>query len=492
MARKSRKKANCQISLQKEAAAKTYRTAIYVRISKEDIRKSIHCKLDNQEQLIRDYIKKNPEFQIFNVYADNGFSGTNFERPGFEKLLQDIEHNKVNCIVVKDLSRLGRNHIETEQYISEIFPHLGVRFIAINDHFDSFCSTNEIEISLKNIINEAYAKDIAQKISAAKKVQRLKGEFTGSRPPFGYVKSPDSKYKLVVQRENSEIVRTIFQLKIQGETNGDIARYLNEHRKIAPMAFCYQNGWVKKSTYRDGIWESHTVKAILKNQVYVGDMVQGKKKRCLVSGKIKATKPADYIVISDTHEAIIDRIMFHKVQQICASKRSTINSKLKGAAQEDLIYEDSNVKGYGRLDETVKFILNSVFRLFIKLSCDQEEISKLWVLWISRKIKIIQKELDKQKNYFSFLYKELITGNAAPDVYRQKKNMYIQEKQQLLNKIENILRLQKTIYINSIFSDLYLTEDSGSCKSFGIFIKQVRLGKSKRIHITLLLKCTYK
>lgn len=296
---------------------KEYIVGAYTRLSKEEERDD--HKLDNQEQVIQEFVRNNPQFFLYKIYRDNGCTGTNFQRPAFEQLMKDVKQGVVNCIIVKDLSRLGRNHIETEQYIQVLFPVLDIRFIAINDNFDTLNPDNDITVSLKNIVNEAYAKDISRKIFSAKQTQRLRGDFVGNIPPFGYEKAKENPRRLVINEETGPVIKRIFLLKLEGKTNTEIAKTLNAMGEIAPMTYWYRRGKVHHEKYANRIWESTTVKVILRNQMYVGDMVQGKKQKCLAEGRtqVKAQRKEDYVIVKNMHEPIIDRATFDRVQQIC-------------------------------------------------------------------------------------------------------------------------------------------------------------------------------
>lgn len=318
MARVSRKqKVRSDVSSTFTKREKEYIVGAYARLSKEEERND--HKLDNQEQLIQEFIRNNPQFFLHKIYRDNGCTGTNFQRPAFEQLMKDVKGGVINCIIVKDLSRLGRNHIETEQYIQVLFPVLDTRFIAINDNFDTLNPDNDITVSLKNIVNEAYARDISRKIFSAKQTQRLRGDFVGNIPPFGYEKAKENPHKLVINEETEPVIKRIFLLKLEGKTNTEIAKILNEMGEIAPMTYWYRRGKVHHEKYANRIWEATTVKVILRNQMYVGDMVQGKKLKCFAEGqtKVKVQKKEDYVIVKNMHEPLIERRLFERVQQIC-------------------------------------------------------------------------------------------------------------------------------------------------------------------------------
>lgn len=344
MARVSRKRKQEQ-AVEKLAVSRdeVYQCAVYIRLSKEENEKSDSHKLDNQEQVILNYVRKNPDLKIVKIYCDNGYSGTNFSRAAFGEMMQDIKSGIIRCVIVKDLSRLGRNHIETEQYIRTVFPFFNVRFIAVNDHFDSLHPEGDLMASLKNIINDAYAKDISRKIFTVKQNQRLKGEFVGNIPPYGYEKSVEDGHKLVINEETAPVIRKIFQLKEQKKTNTEIAKILEEEREIAPMTYWYRKGKVHHEKYAHRTWEATTIKTILANQMYTGDMVQGKKQKCIAEGRNtqKKQKEEDYVIVPNTHEALIDRSLFDKVQKICRKELEANREKRKKytnvSSTEDLL-----------------------------------------------------------------------------------------------------------------------------------------------------------
>ena len=213
MARKSRKNIE---KINFITNKKIYSVGIYVRLSRLDNNKKDSDTIENQKNIILDYIKNQKEFKLVEIYEDNNYTGTNFNRNGFENLLKDVKNGKINCIIVKDLSRFGRNYIECGNYLEKVFPFIDVRFIAINDGYDSN-NENASEIllmHLKNIVNEIYAKDISKKIITVFKEKQKKGEFIGGRPSYGYLRDPNNRHKLVINEETAPIVRYIFDLRL--------------------------------------------------------------------------------------------------------------------------------------------------------------------------------------------------------------------------------------------------------------------------------------
>ncbi|MCM1212971.1 MAG: recombinase family protein [Lachnospiraceae bacterium] len=274
-------------------------TALYVRLSLEEQEEDSTEKIKNQRELLLQYVTERPEHQLADIYCDNGCTGTDFDRPEWQRLMEDAKAGKINCIIVKDLSRLGRNYIEAGDYLENVFPRMGIRFIAISDGYDSANLKPEdtgLLLPLKNIINASYAKDLSRKISSAKHVQRGRGEFTGSVAPFGYEKDKHGKGRFVVNEEEAEVVRKIFQMFGEGESYTGVAKELNRLKIPSPQG---------------KIWRYQTIRGIIANQVYLGKMVQGK--YCGLE--------ADIVTVDNTHEAIIAEELFEKA----ASRREKIS-----------------------------------------------------------------------------------------------------------------------------------------------------------------------
>ena len=317
MARKSRKDTTA-LATPKKAAMKIWQAALYIRLSVEFNGKKGDS-LETQRQIMEAYIALCPDIEITEIYTDNGTTGRTFEREAFQRMLGDIETGKINCIVVKDLSRLGRNTIDTGYYIEKYFPLHGVRFIAVNDQFDSEDSENSgnhLIVPLKNMINEAYAADISKKVRAQQNQAMRDGEFVGARPPYGYRKDPDNCHRLLVNEDTAPIVRQIFQWTLEGVALNVIVKRLNESGVLTPgyyHASCGLFSYDNKLA-GSGKWQTWTVGKILADQVYTGDMVQGKHTN--IGHKQVVTKPEDWIVVRNTHEPLVSREVFAKAQAI--------------------------------------------------------------------------------------------------------------------------------------------------------------------------------
>ena len=324
MARKSRKET---VVLPAPEIDATCRAGIYVRLSVED-KHTRTASIETQQLIIARYLEQNPEIIVVQTYIDNGATGTNFHRPGFQQMLSDIEAGLINCVIVKDLSRLGRNVIDTGYYIERYFPMQKVRFIAVNDRYDSSSPDNAhdgIIIPLRNMINEAYAMDIARKIKAQQRQAMKDGKYVGGRTPYGYLKAPDNCHQLIVDPVAAEVVKTMFQWAAEGAGLNTIAVRLNEAGYLSPSHYKRTLGEIThENLVGNGHWQTRTVAKILRAEVYTGDLVQGKTK--MVDHQQVKADDDNLIIARRTHEPIISHELFTAVQeyrkQVCEESRA--------------------------------------------------------------------------------------------------------------------------------------------------------------------------
>ena len=313
-------------------AKKIYKTAAYVRLSVEDSGKPGADTIEGQKALLTAYIEQQSDLELTALFCDNGRTGTDFDRPQFEKMMEEVRKGRVNCIVVKDLSRFGRNYKETGNYLERIFPFLGVRFIAVNDDFDTLTAERTQDgyiVPLKNLINEVYSKDISKKIDAALTVKQQRGEFIGAWAPYGYRKDPDDKHHLIINEETAPTVRQIFKWRLEGISVVQIARKLNDAGILSPSAYLYETGEVKTEKYKGVLWQGQIIKSILAHPVYIGHMVQGRKKQSFYEWKQQTrVDKADWIIVRNTHVPIIDDETYEAVQQIAQQRKTEYHERL--------------------------------------------------------------------------------------------------------------------------------------------------------------------
>ncbi len=298
----------------------SFNVAVYIRLSREDGDKEESDSVGNQRKLILNYLKDKADFVLHDIYIDDGFSGTNFNRPAFQKMISDIEAGTVNCVIVKDLSRFGRDYIDTGKYLERYFPDNDVRFISLTDNIDSAKQAYDMLLPIKNIFNEQYARDISKKVNASMKTKQKAGEFIGAFTSYGYKKSPVNKNKLVVDEYAANVVRRIFSLYLQGFGKQSIAKLLNAEGIPCPSEYKKLNGENYKNPNRldtTYYWTYSTIRQILKNEMYIGNMVQGKKHQHM-RGRQRPIDREDWIVVKNTHESIIDLETWNKVQHLLA------------------------------------------------------------------------------------------------------------------------------------------------------------------------------
>ena len=292
------------------------KVGIYCRLSRDDERAGESVSIENQKELLTRHAREQG-WTVIDYYVDDGVSGTTFDRPGFNRLVQDARDGKINIALCKDLSRLGRDYIEAGKYTDIVFPSLGCRFIALNDGVDTARKNDEMIVILKNVMNDLYARDTSSKIKAVKRSSFQAGKYVGCYAPIGYLKSPEDKHILVIDPATAPIVRRIFDLRCQGYSYRKIATTLNTEKVPTPSSFYYLRQGKPNIRKEGGYWQAQTVKAILQNEVYIGHMVQNKTGN--VSYKIhkQIGKPeSEWIRVEGTHEPLISQEVWDLVRTI--------------------------------------------------------------------------------------------------------------------------------------------------------------------------------
>lgn len=483
MARKSRK--NRATEVQSLPAASFWRAGLYVRLSVE-FNGNRGDSLETQRQIMEAYLALCPDIEIMEVYTDNGVTGRTFERAGFQKMLEDIERGKINCVVVKDLSRLGRNAIDTGYYIEKFFPLHQVRFISVNDQYDSEDNSNNAAhmiVPLKNMVNEAYAADISRKVRSQQRQAMQEGQFVGSRPPYGYLKDPKDCHKLVVNPDTAPVVRQIFQWTVDGVSLCQIVRNLNESRVPTPSQYQANVGIIThERLIGNGPWQTRVVNKLLADQVYVGDMVQGKTKA--VGHKQELVPMKDWIIVKDTHESIISRSMFEKVQAIRLERKDKHHSIAKTPYTPNLLrgrifcggcgghlqrhrheggylyycianssIERGACKKYTSINEAKLFkLIISIIRRKAEAVLGNELRMKGPTGTLSDELDRIENEARKlsqeavtAKKFMSRLYESLVSGLLTQDEYLEMKSGYEKKVEESLGEIQRLKERQSTL-----------------------------------------------
>lgn len=484
MARKSRKNKETFL-LSQTPHMKVWWAGLYIRLSVED-NGSHGDSLETQQQIMEAHLALCPDIEVVEVYIDNGVSGQTFERPSFQRLLADVEAGKINCVAVKDLSRLGRSAIDSGYYVEKYFPLHGVRFLAINDQYDSEDENNgtgQITLPLKNLMNEAYALDISRKVRAQQHQAMRAGEFIGSRPPYGYRKDPANCHRLLVNTDTAPVVRQIFRWAADGVALNAIVKKLNEASVPTPSHYLASIGLISNNKIMgSGKWQTRTVGKILADEVYVGDMVQGKTRS--VKRKQVPTDPADWIVIRDTHEPLVSRELFQKAQNVRAqaAQKYAKTEKLSfspnifkgrifcGHCGKSLHRQRSHDRYFFRCisndrirkgscpgdirvlpeDELISVILDIIQKqasIIINNGCWSKRNGKVaeQSAAIGKEIARLQQETERDRKYLISLYEHFVSGVLSKTEYTELKTGYEQKIKAATSRSQQLLEQNRSL-----------------------------------------------
>jgi DNA invertase Pin-like site-specific DNA recombinase len=450
MARKSRKGVEAAVPLRENPIT---RVGAYVRLSAID-KKHKGDSLENQQSIISAYIAEQPGLELVETYIDNGLTGQTFERPAFQRMLADMESGKINCCVTKDLSRLGRNAIDMGYYIEKYFPSHHIRYVAVTDNYDSAAmksagnSCGGMMVSLKNMVNEAYALDIGRKIRATTQMHIRSGGFVGRLPPYGYLKSVEDCHKLVPDTYAAGIVRRIFDMAAGGQGVTAILDWLNGNGVLPPKRYFYSIGLASDKDASGHIhWNKGTVRKLLKNRVYTGDMVQGKTK---IVNHIEVRLPqSEWVITENTHESIVSRALFAQVQE-----RYATDEKPKARKQDNIFrrkvycghcghamcrihnnrsyrFACTTRQDYAKDDcvlvsineNTVKEILLESLREQAAILDDTSSATAVKPV-DDAALRSIQTETQRSERYLKGIYESLISGDLTDTEYREMKKSY--------------------------------------------------------------------
>lgn len=362
MARKSRKNTGAVIETPVQTS-NYFSTAIYVRLSIENSGKDDDGdSIANQISFCKAYLAEHTDLKLYDIYEDNGEKGTNFDRPEFKRMMDDIRGGKVKCVLVKDLSRFGRDYIEAGEYLEKIFPFMGIRFISITDGYDSLtCDDAEgaLMIPLKNMINDVYAKDISRKIITSFRARQEKGEFLPAFAPYGYVKSKEVAYRYEIDQETAPYVRMIFEWKAEGVSHNEICKRLNDMGAVTPARRKVDLGIWRAEKYKHTVWHGRTIIDIMKNPTYTGCIVYGRIPKSLYEGiKMHRAPEEEWRYVPDAHEPIISQELFNKVQKMFADRAEKFKAKMnENAPLRELVTNHFKGKIYcGDCGKRMRFV----------------------------------------------------------------------------------------------------------------------------------------
>ena len=472
---------------------KIYDVGIYCRLSKDDGTDGESVSIDTQKAILTKYVQDR-EWNIYNIYVDDGYSGTNFERPGFQKMIKDIENGLVNCVVTKDLSRLGRNYLESGFYLEVFFPEHNVRYIAVNDNVDTNRETSMDISPFKNILNEMYASDISMKVKTAHRARFNQGKFMGSHAPYGYKKDPQDHNHLIIDEATAPVVRKIFDLALEGKGVGVIRHYLISHRILRPSAYAAIQGEPGYERYFENNeenrfnWCENGVRQILRSAVYAGSLVGYKRIKPNMKCKKKLSRlPEDWEVVPNTHEGIVSQEEFDLVQNLMTSRRrqtadtkfdnifagilkcadcgygmraSSANRRKRPEILDCIQYSCNNYGRYGNKHCTAHSIeardlFNAVtadINYFAKLALKDEkavrtiekkltETDKNKVTAFEREQRKINKRLTELDRLFSSLYEDKVMENITQHNFEMMSEKYQEEQSTLEARLQEITQV---------------------------------------------------
>jgi DNA invertase Pin-like site-specific DNA recombinase len=499
MARKSRKNVDVNVAAISTSVKKpVFNVGAYVRMSVED-RKQKGNSIENQQAIVNAYIGEHYDLELAEIYIDNGLSGQSFDRPAFTRMIADMESGKINCCITKDLSRLGRNAIDTGYYIEKYFPTKGIRYIAVTDNYDSADpKSGGIMVSLKNMINEAYALEMSRKVKSTIRMNIRNDCFIGRLAPYGYFKSENDCHKLVVDTHAAEIVRNIFEMAASGKSHGTILSWLNDNDIIPPMRYLHSIGLASANNVGANTrwWSLRAVRDILRNRMYCGDMVQGKKR---MEGGTQITLPkSEWTITENTHEAIVSRDIYDEVQKFWDTPKENKEPYYKGENTDDIfrakIYcgdcgsqmfrkrTGNNTYSYlctkrvqyttracGGMRTTDRLLKNAVLEQllgnesFIALvnAPTLEENKVLDSDKHKNDLAKIKAETEKNSRFLKGLYESRVLGDISDDEYRELKSTY-ESRMAFLTEQETVLR---EMILNSLNNEKAVEEARNSAVS---------------------------
>lgn len=520
-----------------------YKATAYIRLSYTDDHSSESDSVSNQRKLIENFVERNPDIEVVSEKIDDGYSGIIFDRPAFKEMMQDVTDGNINCVIVKDLSRLGREYIETGRYLRRVFPAYGVRFIAITDSIDTaHDSGDDLTVSVKNIMNEAYCRDISIKTRSSLDVKRRNGDFVGAFPVYGYMKAEDNKNLLVPDPYAARVVCDIFRMRLEGASASKIASELNRLGILSPLAYKKNNGlpYAKKgyADKADCKWSATTIIRILQDETYAGTLVQGKQGTPHYKIKQMEQRPAsEWVRVPDAHKALIARQDFELVQRIkgldtrtspnedtvylfsgilicgCCGSRMTRKTnrangkeyhyyycptgKKKGCAHPVMLKESSLIDC---VRDSLKAYIGNIASLEALLTgIDQTSINQALAKEYSDHITDNERRLEQVLEFKARLYESLVGGMLTKEEYASYKAKYTKQaediresvrvlKEKLTEVLEN--RSERNRWISQFTQ--FSTLETLDRRALIHMVQSIRVRGKKELDITFTHEDEYK
>ena len=522
-----------------------YLAAMYLRLSRDDCDignvtdqdgtvKSESNSIRSQRELIRSFIHRQQDIELYDVYVDDGYSGSNFDRPEFKRMIGDIEAGKVNCVIVKDLSRFGRDYIESGRYIQKIFPTLSVRFIALTDNYDSISTDlgeSSIILPVKNFINDSYCRDISIKVKSQFEVKRKNGECIAPFAVYGYKKDEENKNHLIVDNYAADVVKKIFIWKLEGMAISAIAERLNGLGILSPKEYKkiqgnYRGGFSGGTT---SIWSSTTVKRILTNEVYMGHLVQGKTERINYKIKKSVEKPRkEWIKVENTHEEIISPDTFYIVQNLlktdsrispvrkensffagmlfCGDCKEQMIRRINKYKNKEKIYYICSTKNRGEgcsrhslKEDKLKVLVTEIVIRYVNAFLEGKtlfdkaepiELKQDSMVYYHREIERLEQQRDKYNRLYLSLDENLKTGILTKDEFTRLSKQFRQKTAELTEALRRQELMKKDMLIKEMISYKKLENMQSTAELreidryiLSILIKKIYVYEGKRMEI---------
>lgn len=514
---------------------KKWKLGIYRRRSFDERNEEESNSVANQKNLIDDYLVDKNDIIVYKDYVDDGYTGTDFNRPGYKKMLNDIQNGKINCVIVKDLSRLGRNYIEVGKFIDEIIPRYKLRFISINDNVDSYKNPNimdSLEIPFKNLMNESYSKDSSKKMRTSLKASKKAGNFIGKIAPFGYMKDEKNIHKLNIDKEAAIIIQRIFGLALKGKSKQEIIEDLTSNHILTPSVYLKEKYNIEVSKISKK-WSPKMVDAILQNETYIGSIVQGKRTR--ISHKthnMVRIAEEEWLVTKNHHKPIIKEEIFYQIQDILYDRNVKVNkngkfhkytgfircpecgnnlyrmTRIKKNKEQPYYYCSTyiNTKNCNKhyileseLDEIVLGMLNEHIQLVCDIDNKIDDIVSYSKIEYNEEVKKLRlNEIEKELEKYRTLMKELVDDYKC-DIITQED--YDDFKQTYLYEINNLNLEKESLNRRKINSyNLEWLEQFRKTKEIkkvdrnivDSFIQNIYVNEDKSVEIVFRYKDEYK
>lgn len=510
---------------------KTYKTALYIRLSREDGDNMESESIKNQRDLLQMFLEQAKENLVYiDEYVDDGFTGSNFDRPSWKRLMTDIDNGKINTIITKDLSRMGRDYISMGEYVERIFPERGIRYIALNDDIDTLHETPGLDfLQFKLVFNDYYLKDTSKKIRKVVKAKKESGQFLGWKAPYGYKKAPNDKHKIIVDEEVRPIIERMFNLILEGKSPRQIANIFSDEHIPTPSVYANLNRGMKVAAYE--LWCPRTIEEMLTNETYIGNLTQGRRKKLNYKSKKEIRTPKEEWIISEnTHEAIIDKKTFDTVQKLLKKNKNKPTGKNMQLLSGFMICKECghaigiNKSGDGKRKYCccTYYISHSKYGLCTPHSCNYDKLENAVLCEIRsmlqnyvdsstfedkvntakrqndikiknhKELSILDRKIKGNLSYIDKVYEDKLNGNIDMEMYNRLTIKYKEEidiwksrKEELEKELSNISEKETTKEKEKTLKKIkeYLSLEKPNRKILVNLIDKILISEDKTVEI---------